>query len=65
MFFATGAVKRAAAEAGIPRTVTTREADDLVREAGRFVVVVETLLGMCGQPPPAAGRDAADGVTAR
>lgn len=62
MFFATGAVKRAAAEAGIPHTVTTREADDLVREAGRFVVVVENLLGICGQALP-AGLDAADDTT--
>jgi hypothetical protein len=54
MFFATGATKRAAAEAGIPRTVTTREADDLVREAGRFVVVVESLLGISGQSSAAA-----------
>lgn len=54
VFFATGAAKRAAAEAGIPRTVTTREADDLVREAGRFVLVVESLLGISGQPLPAA-----------
>jgi len=62
MFFATGAAKRAAAEAGIPHTVTTREADDLVREAGRFVVVVENLLGFRGQALP-AGLDAADDTT--
>src|SRR5215510_13711343 len=30
-YFAAGASKRAAAEAGIPRAVTAREADDLVR----------------------------------
>lgn len=62
MFFATGAAKRAAAEAGIPHTVTTREADDLVREAGRFVVVVENLLGICGQALP-VGLDATDDTT--
>lgn len=52
MFFAKGAAKRAAAEACIPHTVTTREADDLVREADRFVVVVESRLGISGQPLP-------------
>jgi hypothetical protein len=39
-FFAASASKRAAAEAGIPRAVTAREADDLVRAAGQFVEVV-------------------------
>jgi hypothetical protein len=52
MFFAIGAAKRAAAEACIPHTVTTREADDLVREAERFVGVVESRLGISGQPLP-------------
>jgi hypothetical protein len=49
-FFATGASKRAAAEAGIPRAVTTREADDLVRAAEEFVDVVADALGMTYQP---------------
>jgi hypothetical protein len=44
-FFAAGAAKRAAAEAGIPRVVTTREADDMLRDAERFLAVVETTLG--------------------
>ena len=44
-FFAAGAKKRAAAEAGIPSAVTLREADDLVRDVGEFLTVVETLLG--------------------
>jgi hypothetical protein len=44
-FFSAGAPKRAAAEAGIPRVVTSREADDLVRDAERFLSVVETTLG--------------------
>ncbi|MQA24977.1 MAG: chromosome segregation protein SMC [Micromonosporaceae bacterium] len=48
-FFAAGAAKRAAAEAGIPRVVTAREADDLVRDAGRFLVVVESTLQLSGQ----------------
>src|SRR5674536_267604 len=32
-FFAAGAAKRAAAEAGLPRAVSDREADDLLRNA--------------------------------
>ncbi|BCL12987.1 SAV_6107 family HEPN domain-containing protein [Micromonospora sagamiensis] len=49
-FFAAGAGKRAAAEAGIPRVVTAREADDLLRAAEQFVMVVETALGVTHQP---------------
>ena len=41
-FVAAGARKRAAAEAGLPSAVTAREADDLVREAEAFLVMVET-----------------------
>jgi SAV_6107-like HEPN len=52
-FFAAGASKRAAAEAGIPRAVTTREADDLVRAAEQFVDVVANSLGMGGAFQPA------------
>jgi len=44
-FFAAGAAKRAAAEAGLSSAVTEREADDLVRDAGAFLAVVETTLG--------------------
>ncbi len=49
-FFATGATKRAAAEAGIPRAVTAREADDLVRAAEQFVTMVAGLLDLAYQP---------------
>lgn len=49
-FFANGASKRAAAEAGIPRVVTAREADDLLRAAEQFVSVVEDALGVAHQP---------------
>src|SRR5947207_10586183 len=45
-FFAAGAAKRAAAEAGSTRAVTEREADDLVRDADRFLAVVEQVLGL-------------------
>jgi hypothetical protein len=53
-YFALGASKRAAAEAGIPRVVTPREADDLLRAAEQFVAVVESALGVSYQPPLAA-----------
>lgn len=47
-FFAAGARKRAAAEAGLPSAVTAREADDLVRDAEAFLVMVEGTLGVQG-----------------
>ena len=43
-FFAAGARKRAAAEAGLTGVVTPREADDLLRDAQAFLSVVETTL---------------------
>jgi hypothetical protein len=48
--FAAGASKRAAAEAGIPRAVTAREADDLTRAASQFVEMVASSLGLAYQP---------------
>lgn len=50
MFFAAGAAKRASAEAGIPRAVSAREADDLVRSAEQFVDVVANAIGLAFQP---------------
>ncbi|WP_327024825.1 SAV_6107 family HEPN domain-containing protein [Micromonospora sp. NBC_01739] len=49
-YFALAAGKRAAAEAGIPRVVTAREADDLLRAAEDFVAVVESALDLVHQP---------------
>jgi len=46
VFFSSGAQKRSAAEAGSRRAVTEREADDLVRDADRFLALVETSLGL-------------------
>jgi hypothetical protein len=46
VYFAASAAKRAAAEAGIPRVVNAREADDLMRSAESFVSVVELALGL-------------------
>jgi SAV_6107-like HEPN len=51
-FFAAGAAKRAAAEAGLPRAVSAREADELLRDAGTFVSMAEGALGIpAGQQP--------------
>jgi hypothetical protein len=44
-FFASGAARRHAAEAGLPGAVSIRQADDLVREAERFLATVQRLLG--------------------
>ena len=55
-FFAAGAGKRAAAEAGSTRAVTEREADDLVRDADRFLAVVEQALGLMPHAPAAQAR---------
>jgi len=49
-YFALGATKRAAAEAGIPRVVSPREADDLLRASEHFVSLVESVLGLAYQP---------------
>ena len=49
-FFAAGAAKRAAAEAGIDGVVTAREADDLLRDTQTFLALVETTVGLSRQP---------------
>jgi hypothetical protein len=49
-FFAASAAKRAAAEAGLPRAATAREADDLLRDAETFLSVAERALGVDSQP---------------
>ncbi|MAY98221.1 SAV_6107 family HEPN domain-containing protein [uncultured Nocardioides sp.] len=54
-FFSAGAAKRAAAEAGSRRAVTEREADDLVRDADRFLAVVEQSLGLVPHAVGAGG----------
>ncbi len=63
-FFAAGAGKRAAAESGSLRAATEREADDLVRDADRFLRVIEETLGLL--PHPAfAGRSVVAGGSVR
>jgi hypothetical protein len=50
-YFAAGAGKRAAAEAGLPRAASAREADDLLRDAETFLSLAETALGVQIQSP--------------
>jgi hypothetical protein len=50
-YFAAGAGKRAAAEAGLPRAASAREADDLLRDAETFLSLAETALGAEVQSP--------------
>ncbi|UGY90887.1 SAV_6107 family HEPN domain-containing protein [Streptomyces gobiensis] len=42
--FAAGATRRARAEAGIQGAATARDADDLIRDAGYFLRIVERML---------------------
>ncbi|MFD8983166.1 SAV_6107 family HEPN domain-containing protein [Streptomyces sp. NPDC059564] len=52
--FASGAARRARAEAGIPDAASCRDADDLVREVGMFLRLVERMLALqpLAQPLP-------------
>ena len=57
-FFAAGAGKRAAAEAGVTGAVSARQADDLLRDVGTFLALVDTTLGLVPTLPlgtPRAG----------
>jgi hypothetical protein len=49
-FFAASAAKRAAAEAGLPRAASPREAEDLARDVEAFLRVVERALGIDWEP---------------
>ena len=60
-FFAAGAGKRAAAEAGLTRAVSAREADDLLRDAETFLSLAEEALGL---PGPVGAAAAPGGLTA-
>lgn len=50
-FFAAGAAKRAAAEAGLPRAVSADDAADLLRDARAFVSLAEAALGVMAEQP--------------
>lgn len=55
--FASGARRRALAEAGIQGAASTRDADDLLRDAAMFLRLVERLLVLDPVlPQPLAGR---------
>jgi len=64
-FFAAGAAKRAAAEAGVTRAVSAREADDLVRDVETFLAVVSTTVGVPVAGGVRTGSDAARAAAAR
>lgn len=49
-FFAASAIKRAAAEAGLARAVSAREAGELLTDATTFLNVAARALGADGQP---------------
>ncbi|MGZ0146668.1 SAV_6107 family HEPN domain-containing protein [Kribbella sp. WER1] len=56
-FFAAGAAQRAAAEAGLERAVSTREADDLIRAVDTFYTQVEASLRLSTTPVLTATTD--------
>ncbi|CAN3980206.1 SAV_6107 family HEPN domain-containing protein [Kitasatospora purpeofusca] len=64
-YFAAGARRRAAAEAGIRGAASARDADDLIRNSALFLRLVERLLGLRAAPPaprlPLDGLDGLDG----
>ncbi|MFB8241578.1 SAV_6107 family HEPN domain-containing protein [Kitasatospora purpeofusca] len=66
-YFAAGARRRAAAEAGIRGAASARDADDLIRNSALFLRLVERLLGLRAAPPAprlpldGAGGEGADG----
>jgi SAV_6107-like HEPN len=49
-YFAAGAAARAAVEAGAVSAVTVRDADDQLRAAAEFLMLVETSLGLLAVP---------------
>ncbi len=58
--FASGATKRAAAEAGVPIPITAAEADECRSRAAQFVDVVAVLLGVPATDPVESPGDLAD-----
>ncbi|MET9723961.1 SAV_6107 family HEPN domain-containing protein [Streptomyces zaomyceticus] len=59
--FASGARRRARAEAGIAGAATRREADDLLRDSAQFLRLVERLLALQPVLPRQPGADEAGG----
>ncbi|WP_371484653.1 SAV_6107 family HEPN domain-containing protein [Kitasatospora sp. NBC_00315] len=60
VYFAAGARRRAAAEAGIAGAAGPRDADDLIRNTALFLRIVQRLLGL--HPTPPAPRLPLEGV---
>ncbi|MFC9326966.1 SAV_6107 family HEPN domain-containing protein [Kitasatospora sp. NPDC057015] len=60
VYFAAGARRRAAAEAGIKSAASARDADDLIRNTALFLRIVQRLLGL--HPTPPAPRLPLDGA---
>lgn len=60
VYFAAGARRRAAAEAGIRGAASARDADDLIRNTALFLRIVQRLLGL--HPTPPAPRLPLDGA---
>lgn len=56
VYFAVGARRRAAAEAGIRGAASARDADDLIRNSALFLRLVERLLGLHPAPPAPGSR---------
>lgn len=51
VYFAAGARRRAAAEAGIRSAASARDADDLIRNTALYLRIVQRLLGLRPEPP--------------
>jgi len=51
VYFAAGARRRAAAEAGIRSAATARDADDLIRNTALYLRIVQRLLGLYPDAP--------------
>ncbi|WP_104815693.1 SAV_6107 family HEPN domain-containing protein [Kitasatospora sp. MMS16-BH015] len=56
VYYAAGARRRAAAEAGITGAATARDADDLVRNTALYLRIVQRLLRLDGSTPGPGGR---------
>ncbi|WP_175412367.1 SAV_6107 family HEPN domain-containing protein [Streptomyces sp. TRM64462] len=56
--FASGAARRARAEAGVRGAATARDADDLLRDAAMFLRLVERLLALRPTPRPRTSPEA-------
>ncbi|MEU8353627.1 SAV_6107 family HEPN domain-containing protein [Streptomyces sp. NPDC048845] len=60
--FAAGASRRARAEAGIADAASSRDADDLIRDAGMFLRIVERLLALQPVLPQPRGEGSGAGA---